>query len=209
MLGLKVVHDLFINKQGITIKDLAKNLKTDYKNVHDSVSALFEEGIIKKERIGNYNICKLNYNHDDVAEYLKEYNFYVKVKEFRKKYSTEYRIIMETCLELQRKIHHLFICLIFGSYARNEEREGSDVDLLFLTPVTYYNEKEIRNVLNRVNTPYQKKFHILRQEIGDFIKDLNETKKLSIATELYKEPPTVFYGDDIFFKIMMGANKLW
>ena len=34
-------------------------------------------------------------------------------------------------------------------------------------------------------------------------------KKLSIATEIYKEPPIVFYGDDIFFKIIIEANKLW
>ncbi len=211
MLSLKVVHDLFINKKGITIKDLAKNLKIDYKNVHDSVNVLFKEGIIKKEKIGNYNICRLNYSNEDIIEYLKEYNFYIKVKEFRKKYPAEYRIIIEVCEQLQKDkdVNPFFVCLIFGSYARNEEKEGSDIDILFLTPISYYNEREIRKILSKINAPYQKKFHLITQDINEFIKDLKNIKKLSVAAEIYKEPPIVFYGDDIFFKIMIEANKLW
>ncbi len=211
MLSLKIVYNLFVNKSGITINDLARNLKTDYKNVYDCVDSLFKEGIIKKEKIGNYNICKINYFNEDIIEYLKEYNFYIKVKEFRKKYPTEYRVIIEVCEQLQRDkgTNPFFVCLIFGSYARNEEKEGSDIDILFLKPTTYENEREIRQVLNKINTHYQKKFHLLGQDINEFIKDLKKMKELSIATEIYKEPPIVFYGDDIFFKIMVEANKLW
>jgi len=207
MLSLKIVHNLLINKKGITIKNLAKNIKTDYKNVHDSVSALFKEGIIKKERIGNYNICSLNYSNEDIAEYLKEYNFYLKVKEFRKKYPTEYKVIMETCKRLREKDTPLFICLIFGSYARNEEKGESDIDLLFLH--VYSSKFQIKKILNKINAPYQKKFHISEQSMFSFINDLRKMKELSIATEIYKEPPIVFCGDDAFFRIMVGANKLW
>lgn len=206
MLSLKIVHNLFINKSGITIKDLANNLKTDYKNIHDAVNVLFKIGIIKKEKIGNYNICRLNYSNEDVVEYLKEYNFYAKVKEFRKKYPTEYRIITETCEQLKKDMLQFFICLIFGSYAKNEEKKGSDIDLLFLT---FFSKAGVRikKILNRINAPYQKRFHIMEQSIKDFIKDLKNKDKVSIATEIYKELPVVFYGDDIFFKMMMEANK--
>jgi len=212
MLNLKVVSNLYINKKGITIQDLAKNIKTDYKNIHDSVNMLFKEGIIKKEKIGNYNICRLNYDNEDIVEYLKEYNFYVKLKEFRRKYPTEYGVIIETCEKLQNNKDAVpfFICLIFGSYARNEEKEGSDIDLLFLPggpPYSY--EREIKKILNKINAPYQKKFHVIGQPIINFIKDLRNIKKPSIATEIYKELPIVFYGDDIFFRIMIEANKLW
>jgi len=204
MLSLKIVHNLFINKKMITIKDLANNLKTDYKNVHDSVSVLFNEGIIIRSKIGNYTMCKLNYKNEDIIEYLKEYNFYIKLKEFRKKYPTEYRIIIETCEELRNKRESLFICLIFGSYAKNEEKKGSDMDLLFLT--SYSGKREIKRILNKLNAAYQKKFHISEQPLYDFISDLKKMKKLSIATEIYKEPPIVFYGDDIFFKIILDEK---
>ena len=207
MLSLKIVHNLFTNKQGITIKNLANNLKIDYKNVHDAMINLSEIGIIKKEKIGNYNICKLNFSNEDIIEYLKEYNFYFKSKEFRKKYPTEYRIIIETCEQLKEKIGPLFICLVFGSYAKDEEKKESDIDIFFLT--ANYGEREIKKILNKINVPYQKKFHILEQDPYAFITDLKEMKKLSIATEIYKEPPIVFYGDDIFFKIIIEANKLW
>lgn len=202
-LSLKVVYNLFINKEGITIKDLAKNIRTDYKNVHDSVTALFEDGIIKKEKIGNYNICRLNYFNEDIVEYLKDYNFYVKLGEFRKKYPIEYRIIMETCEQLKREMP-FFICLAFGSYAKGEERKGSDIDVLFLNQSkTSESEKKLK----RINLPYQKKFHVVTQQVSSFIKDLKNKKEVSVATELYKQLPIVFYGDDIFFKILIEANK--
>jgi predicted nucleotidyltransferase len=119
---------------------------------------------------------------------------------------------MESCEQLQKDKHidPTFICLIFGSYAKNEEKKGSDIDILFLTPGSLFNDKEIvRRILNKVNTLYQKKFHISHQHTRNFVSDLKKMKELSIATEIYKEPPIVFYGDDIFFRIIIGANKLW
>jgi len=197
ILSLKIVNNLFINKKGITIKDLSRNLNTDYKNIHDSISILFKQGIIIKEKIGNYNICKLNYSNEDIVEYLKEYN-YLKLKEFRKKYPTEYRIITETLKQLETSF---FICLVFGSYAKDKIKKTSDIDLLFLTSSSINAKK----TLNKINTPYQKKFHVIEQNIEDFKRDLTN-KTVSIATEINKESAVVFYGDDIFFRVMINAE---
>jgi len=207
MLSLKIVNNLFINKKGITIKDISNNLKIDYKNIHDTTIELFKKGIIKKEKIGNYNICKLNYSNEDIIEYLKEYNFYFKLKEFRKKYPTEYRIIIETCQQVinQNMTVPFFIFIVFGSYARNEEKKNSDIDSLFLGAIP--ESKAFKTILNKNSISCQKRFHIIEQHVNSFLKDLKNKDKLSIATEIYKEPPIVFYGDDIFFKIMVGANK--
>lgn len=207
MLNLKIVHNLFVNKEGITIKDLANNLKTDYKNTHNAVERLFKWGIIKKEKIGNYNICKLNYSNEDVVEYLKEYNFYIRLTEFKKKYPIEYGIIIEAYQRFigQEMMTPFFICLVFGSYAKSEEKKDSDMDLLFLGPP----EVGFKSALNKVNAPYQKKFHIVEQDINDFIIDLENKNKVSLATELYKYPPIVFYGDDIFFRMMVEDRKQW
>ncbi len=98
-----------------------------------------------------------------------------------------------------------FVCLVFGSYAKNEEKKGSDIDILFLTFFPKA-ERVIKKILNKINAPYQKKFHVAEQDILNFIKDLKNMNKLSLATEIYKEPPIVFYGDDIFFKMMVRAN---
>jgi predicted nucleotidyltransferase/predicted transcriptional regulator len=199
MLSLKIVSALFVNKKGMTIKDIATYTQTDYKNVYDAVYDLFEQGILKKEKIGNYNICTLNYAHEDIVEYLKEYNFYVKLGVFRKKYPTAYRIITETCEHVKNP---LFICVVFGSYARGEEKKSSDIDVLFLA-----SSRSIKPLLDKANASYQKKFHVVEQHITDFSKDLQNKNQLSIATELYKEPPIVMYGDDIFFRIIIEANK--
>lgn len=205
-LNLKIVYELFINKNGITIKRLAENIKTDYKNTYNAVDFLFKDGIIKKEKVGNYNVCRLNYDNENLVGYLKWYNFVIKINDFKKKHNIEYQIIMDTINELKNKIGPFFICLVFGSYAKNEEKKGSDIDILFLT----FSSKEeimIKKVLNKVNVPYQKRFHILEQSVGDFIKDLKNKDKLSIATEIYKELPVVFYGDDIFFRMIIEERK--
>lgn len=204
-LNLKIVYELFINRKGITIKKLAENIKTDYKNTYNAVDFLFKEGIIKKEKIGNYNVCELNYdNKRGVLPYLRAYNHFIKIKEFEKRHNVEYQVITDSISELRNKITPFFICLIFGSYAKNEEKKGSDIDILFLTSIS--GAGIIKNVLNKINAPYQKKFHISEQSVGNFMKDLKNKDKLSIATEIDKEPPTVFYGDDIFFKIIVDEK---
>lgn len=211
MLNLKIVHNLFVNKGGITIKDLATNLKIDYKNTHNAVERLFKWGIIKKEKIGNYNICKLNYYNEDIIEYLKEYNFYIKIKGFRNKHTTEYNILKETIgrsIERYKSFLPLFVCVIFGSYAKGEEKKDSDIDVLFISPLgSMVNDFKV--ILNEINSPYQKRFHIVNQQISFFISDLKEKNKVSVATEVYKEPPIVLHGDDIFFKIIVEVSKLW
>ena len=203
LLNLKIVYDLFIHKNGLTIKNLAENIKIDYKNTYNAVYFLFNEGIIKKEKVGNYNVCKLNYENKDTISYLKWHNLVIKINDFKRKYNVEYDIITKTIDTLKEK-YPFFICLVFGSYAKSEEKKDSDVDILFLGHV---NKPEFKSILNKVNAPYQKKFHIVEQYIHDFIKDLNNKDKLSIATELYKEPPIVFYGDDIFFKMLIEDMK--
>ena len=204
-LNLKIVYELFINKKGITIKKLAKNIKTDYKNTYNAVDFLFKEGIIKKEKIGNYNVCELNYdNKRGVLPYLRAHNHFIKIKEFEKRHNVEYQVITDSISELRSKITPFFICLIFGSYTKNEEKKGSDIDILFLTSISGVGI--IKNVLNKINAPYQKKFHISEQSVGNFMKDLKNKDKLSIATEIDKEPPIVFYGDDIFFKIIVDEK---
>ena len=211
MLQLKIISNLLTNKEGISIKKLSENIKTYYKNVHNSVNKLFEQGLIKKEKFGNYNICKLNYKNEDIIEYLKEQNFHIKISQFRKKHPAEYQIITETIEKyLELKETPLFICILFGSYAKNEERESSDIDILLLTHFTGTRfEKTFEKILKERNIPHQKKFHITEQWIDNFIKDFKNKNKLSIATEIYKNPPIIFYGDDTFFRIITEFNKLW
>ena len=203
LLNLKIVYDLFIHKNGLTIKNLAENIKTDYKNTYNAVDFLFRDGIIKKEKIGNYNVCKLNYENKDTISCLKWHNLVIKINDFKRKHNIEYDVITETIDSLKKK-DPFFICAVFGSYAKGEEKKDSDIDILFLG---HLNKPEFKSILNKVNASYQKKFHIVEQYIHDFIKDLRNKEKLSIATELYKEPPIVFYGDDIFFKMLIEDIK--
>lgn len=201
MLEIKIVYCLHENKQGITIKDLSEKIKTDYKNTHQAVDKLFKKGLVQKGKIGNYNVCKLNYVNEEVIQSLKEYNFYFKLKEFKRKHLVENGIITETVEKIREEIGPFFICLVFGSHAKEEEKKSSDIDLLFITSSK---NKEVKKSLSKTNAPHQKKFHLVEQDIASFIKDLKNKDKLSIATELYKNPPIIFYGEDVFLKMMVN-----
>lgn len=203
LLEIKVIYCLFENKQGITIKDLAGKIKSDYKNTHQAVNKLFKRGIIQKGKLGNYNVCKLNYSSEEVIQALKEYNFYFKLREFKRKHLTEYGIIQETVEKVKQEGSYFLVCLVFGSYAKSEEKKTSDIDLIFLTSFSRDGAR-IKEILNKANAPYQKKFHLVEQGIADFIKDLKNKDKLSIATELYKNPPIIFYGENVFFEMMVS-----
>ncbi|MDO8740035.1 MAG: nucleotidyltransferase domain-containing protein [Candidatus Woesearchaeota archaeon] len=211
ILNLKIVRNLSINKEGLTIKNLSNNLQKDYKNIHDAVNQLFKIGIIKKEKIGNYNICKLNYSNDELIEYLKEYNYYIALGEFRKKHSIEHNIIMEAIRQIiaENYINHIFVCLVFGSYSKGEEKKDSDLDILFITTHKRITSISCKEFLDEKNAPYQRRFHVIEQSVTDFMKDLKNKTKLSIAIELFNEPPVVLYGDDIFFRLIVEFSKLW
>lgn len=217
VLDLKVVYNLFVNRQGITIGGLADNLKVNYKNTHNAVNELFDLGIIKKEKMGNYNVCKLNYSNEEIVGYLKEYNHYFRINGFRKKHPDEYSIITETIKRIihsgftggilrDDKIEDLHICLLFGSYSKDEMKSDSDVDVLFIST---HGSIGYKKVLEKVNLPYQKKFHVVEQKLRDFIPDAQNKNEVSVATELGKYPPIIFYGDDAYFRIMIEASKSW
>ena len=76
----------------------------------------------------------------------------------------------------------------------------SDIDVLFIKS---FSKTEVKKILIKINVPYQKKFHIIEQDIKDFMKDLKDKDELSIASEIYKQPPIIFYGESIFFKIIL------
>ncbi|MFH1592048.1 MAG: nucleotidyltransferase domain-containing protein [Candidatus Woesearchaeota archaeon] len=203
--GLRVIYLLFNHRDGMTIKEIAKTLKLDYKNTHNSIRDLTNEGIIRKQKIGNYNLCKTNYQNEELILYLKQYNHYRKFL-LRKKHSTEYNILKESIEKIKNEMGPFFIYLVFGSYSKGVEKSGSDIDILFLT-FSSGGEKIISKILNKVNAPYQKKFHLIEQNILDFIRDLKERTELSIAQELNKESPIVLYGDDIYFNVIIENKK--
>ncbi|MBI2138726.1 nucleotidyltransferase domain-containing protein [Candidatus Woesearchaeota archaeon] len=215
LLSLKIIHYLFLSKEGATIKDISNKLKADYKNVYDGVSMLASEGLILKQKIGNYNVCRLNFRHEGVPEYLREFNYFIRLKEFKRKHPAEHSIVGEALGKIVNgglfkpvlpSAYPFFICLIFGSYAKGEENGGSDIDILFITPNK--NGASIQKFLAEANAPYKRKFHIVVQDVKSFLADLVKKKELSIATELNKELPIVFYGADIFFRVVAGANQV-
>ena len=76
--SLRIIYLLSSQRDGITIKEIAKTLKLDYKNTHNSIMDLANEGVIIKKKIGNYNLCNINYQNEELILYLKQYNHYRK-----------------------------------------------------------------------------------------------------------------------------------
>lgn len=109
-----------------SILELAKNLKLPYAQVHRSASTLIKKGLLLSEKKGKTTALKTK------TEVCKEY---ISTELSRRDKSLQKYGNLAIVLEDIEKIMPVqFICIVFGSYAKNKATKTSDIDLLFIIP---------------------------------------------------------------------------
>ena len=142
-----------------SIHTLAKRIKEPYTSVHRHVVALQQLGAVEIQTLGKGHFIKLNLQKE-ITRYLLNLANYYKKQNYFKKYSI---------LKLISKDFPFNTPLVlFGSYAKQEERQGSDIDLcaVGLMPKE---EKEFKKSIRQIelihrveiNCMFFKKDHII------------------------------------------------
>ena len=112
-----------------TINAICKGLKLSYGHLHATIHKLGAEKIINIEEVGNYKLISLNFkNMLTIAELAK---VSVKISQQILGESKKLRKL-NILIENLRKYKDILSIVLFGSHARLEAREKSDIDMLII-----------------------------------------------------------------------------
>ena len=120
-----------------SIRAVAKALKMNYRIAFDAVKTLESQNTVKIHKIGNTSQCALAYLYTETA---------LEAEAARKEQilkDKDIKIIYNNINELKDPF---FICLLFGSYARREQKRGSDIDLCVISDDVRLIEKAARTI---------------------------------------------------------------
>lgn len=186
-LQLKIIN-LLSQKPNLTINQAAKELNEAYSFVNRVMQRMIKEGLIKKQEIGHSLLCKLNIKNDKTKA-LMALNEVNKKQEFLEK-NKEIKLIAEDILKGIKADS----IAIFGSYAKNIQTKGSDIDLFIITEKKADITALGRNIQARYN-----------REISPIIltrKELEEQKDKPIIKEIIKNHVTLA-GFENFINLMI------
>ena len=168
----KIIKYLIETKKEVTIRDLSKNIKSDYKIVNTSIHRLIEKDILEGERIGNSIKIKLKSKLSKeiiCAEFERRENI-LKNKNLN--------VMLESLKENISTVN--LVILLFGSYAKNKATKSSDIDLMFIIPEINF-EKDIEKAISLLPL----KIHSLVFTEKQFVNMKNSTE-LNVVKEAIK-----------------------
>ncbi len=187
---VEIIKLLIENREKeLSINQIAKLLKKDYKNVHNIVTRLYKMQLIKLESFGkSYRVILINKIHPLIyeAEYLR------KQEMLRNK---NLAVMYDSLKDLHSK---LYILLIFGSYAKKTQTKHSDIDLMFIIPDESEEklEKEIGNAIDIIPL----KIHVNIFKESDFMA-MKNSKDVTVGSEAIMKN-TILHGVEAYYEMM-------
>ena len=179
---IKVIKSL-IEKKKETIREIAKQIKADYRITYIAVQRLIEKKIINIEIVGKSILCRLENGWAiEICE----------AEEERKQSILKISNIKQLYKELIAKVNTSFyVLLLFGSYAKRKQTENSDIDLLFIS-----NEKEFENKITAILSMLPLKTHALVFTEEEFVR-MKDAKKPNVVQEAI-ENNIILYGCEAY-----------
>lgn len=170
-----VIKLLIENKENeLSISQIAKLLKKDYKNTHNIVSRLSKMSLVRLQPFGkSHRVTLINKTHPFIFE-----TEYLRRKGLLK--NKDIAIMYDSFKSLRSK---LYILMVFGSYAKKTQTKHSDIDLMFIVPDTAEEkmEKEIQNIAGTLPL----KIHVNIFKESDF-NAMKNSKEITVGSEAIK-----------------------
>jgi len=169
-----------------TIREISQRVKIDYKTIYQNVDVLAKRGTICKRPVANAVFCSISreLNRDILS-----------AESCRQESGLHNADIRQIFLQLRVMRNPFFICLLFGSYAKNKQTPKSDIDLMFVCENPESFEKKLREQLS----PIPLKLHILVFSYNDFIRMLKE--KDSVVSQAVKNY-VILHGIEQFYGLL-------
>src|SRR3989338_616078 len=169
---VEVLRLLIENKENeLSINQVAKLLKKDYRNAHNIVTRLSRMQLVRLQSFGrSYKVSLVSKIHPLLfeAEYLRRSDI------LRNK---DIAVMYDSFKGMKSK---LFVLLLFGSHAKKTQTKYSDIDLLFIVPDESEDkmEKAIQNIAGTL--PLEIHMNIFKE--SDF-KAMKNSKEITVGSE--------------------------
>lgn len=186
----EVIRLLIENRdKELSINQIAKLLKKDYKNTHNIVSRLSKRAVVELQPIGrSHRVALRNTMHPLIfeAEYSRRSDL-LKNKDI---------VVMHDSFRGLRST--LYVLLVFGSYAKRTQTKHSDIDLLFIVPDAAEDrmEKEIRNIADTLPL----KLHVNVFKETDF-RAMKNSKQITVGSEAIRHN-LILHGIEAYYEML-------
>ena len=184
---LKIIKYFIENKKPKTIREIAKQIKADYKITHTATQRLIQKNILQAQTIGKSSLCLLNEKYFGIEVY--------KAEDERKEEIFKNKNINQLYKEIMSKVKTgSFILLLFGSYAKRKQTKSSDIDLLLVS-----NESGFESKISDILSLLPLKTHALVFTEEEFIR-MKDSKKSNVIQEAI-ESNIILYGIEAYYRI--------
>ena len=186
----EIIKLLIENKEKeLSINQIAKLLKKDYKNAHNIVTRLSMMKIVKLEAFGkSYKVILASKTHPLIyeAEYIRR-------QELLK--NKDIAVMYDSFRNMRSK---LYVLLVFGSYAKKTQTKQSDIDIMFIVPVDAEErmEKEIENIIETLPL----KIHVNIFKESDFIA-MKKSKEVTVGSEAIMKN-IILHGIESYYEMI-------
>ncbi len=184
---LKIIKYLIENNKPRTIREIAQQIKADYKITYIAIQRLIEKKAINVQTVGKSSLCRLDEKYYGIEIYEAENE--------RKEYILKNSNINQLYKEIMSKVKtSSFILLLFGSYAKGKQTKTSDIDLMFIS-----NEKDFESKISNVLSLLPLKTHALVFTEEEFVR-MKDSKKSNVIQEAI-ESDIPLYGIEAYYRL--------
>jgi len=181
------------------IRVIAKKAGISYDAAYRHIKVLAEKNILKKRQVGKAVVCRLNLSNILARKYLEKTSI-SKTEEFLKKDVVLNKMFSELVGNLKKTAPNELLCIVlFGSYARWEQKEHSDIDILIISS-TFDAREKLEQECGGIEHRYGKGIASLITTASEFVKML-KSKKRMVAHEVQQDG-LILYGFENYFSLL-------
>ncbi|MEK6816051.1 MAG: nucleotidyltransferase domain-containing protein [Nanoarchaeota archaeon] len=183
----KIILHFIEESAPLTIREISKRIRADYRITHFAVQKLIKKGILAAKTVGKSTLCSLNNGYYGMEIYQAEGK--------RKEDLLNKTDLRQLYREVMSKVQaNMFVFLVFGSYAKRQQNKRSDIDILFVS-----NEKDFEVRASEILSLLPLKTHLLVFTEEEF-KRMKDDKKPNVVQEAMKNH-VILYGTECYYRL--------